>query len=204
MRERILCAIRWGVVVTAWFAAVFFGAEWVTSLHGWRVAIDFEWERGIPFWPWMAVVYLSIFPLMWCAPLLIEAPRNIRSMALSLCAVIGAAGIGFLICPATLNYGPTGAMVAPWESLYQLSDWMNLDHNLVPSLHVALAVCCVAVYTQSHRIDALTRGILWVWAMLIALSTLLTHQHHVVDVAMGWVLGMVGGRLNRGINQSQV
>ena len=38
-------------------------------------------------------------------------------------------------------------------------------------------------------------GLLWAWAGAIALSTLLTHQHHLVDVATGWALGVLAYRV---------
>ena len=33
----------------------------------------------------------------------------------------------------------------------------------------------------------------WAWATVIVASTLLLHQHHVLDVATGWPLGLAGG-----------
>jgi membrane-associated phospholipid phosphatase len=67
-----------------------------------------------------------------------------------------------------------------------------LEYNMVPSLHVALSVCCVAIFVR--RATAFGRVLLWSWAAAIALSTLLTHQHHVIDAVTGWLLGLAVSR----------
>ncbi len=63
----------------------------------------------------------------------------------------------------------------------------DLPYNLCPSLHIALRTILAETYARH------TRG-LWniashVWFSLVGFSTLLTYQHHVVDVAGGFPLG---------------
>ena len=63
--------------------------------------------------------------------------------------------------------------------------------NLLPSTHCSMAV--YAVYGLRGQ-----RGLLWPWSVVtmigIALSTLLTRQHYLVDVVSGLILGAVVGR----------
>ena len=73
-----------------------------------------------------------------------------------------------------------------WAGLFHLADRLNLDYDLVPSLHVALSVACITAFCIHTRV--IGRTLLWIWAAAIALSTLLTHQHHVIDVVTGWFL----------------
>jgi len=65
---------------------------------------------------------------------------------------------------------------------------------MVPSLHVALSVCCIGAY--SRHASPLGRRLLWTWAVAIALSTLFTHQHHVIDVITGWAVGVLTTRFS--------
>lgn len=184
----------WGSLVTALFCVVFYGADWLTARRTWRVPVAMPWELGIPFWPWTIVVYMTVYPLMWAAPFVLKSSRQVRDLCWSLAGVIAVAGIGFLLCPAQLAFPAPGNQSA----LYQFADRLNGDYNLVPSLHVALAVTCVSAYATRAKL------FWWLWAVAIAVSTLLSHQHHVIDVATGWLLGIAGGRLYRGINQSQL
>jgi len=63
---------------------------------------------------------------------------------------------------------------------------VDLPFNLFPSLHAALLLLLVDVYARN------VRGILLLavmsWFFLIALSPLLTYQHHVIDIVGGLVL----------------
>ena len=101
------------------------------------------------------------------------------------------AGVVFLLLPAELAYD-LPQVPAPWSCLYNVADVLNLRYNLVPSLHVALSLICVDAY--SRRAAVVGRIFLWAWGFAIALATLLTHQHHVLDVATGVLLAMVVSR----------
>src|SRR5207245_4621240 len=66
---------------------------------------------------------------------------------------------------------------------------LDQPHNLCPSLHIGLRTILAEFY-------ALRLSRLWlfasnVWFSLIGISTLLTYQHHVVDVTGGFVLAAV-------------
>jgi len=53
----------------------------------------------------------------------------------------------------------------------------------------------VSPVTNRLRASRIGRALLWIWAAAIALSTVLTHQHHVVDVISGWFVGLAAYRL---------
>src|SRR5262249_43617215 len=63
---------------------------------------------------------------------------------------------------------------------------MEYPHNLFPALHIALCLILMDIYERHTR--GIVRGVLLGWFGLIALSTVLTWQHHLVDIAGGAVL----------------
>ena len=97
-------------------------------------------------------------------------------------------------------FAPPGEL-GMWEGLFRFADRLNLDYNFVPSLHVALSVACIAAFARHANRPG--RIALWLWATAIALSTLLTHQHHVVDVISGWAVGMIAYRAGVQFHKSQ-
>jgi membrane-associated phospholipid phosphatase len=72
-------------------------------------------------------------------------------------------------------------------AIFGFADIINLDHNMCPSLHVAMAVAAAYVYALHSTRPA--KRFWWLWAAAIMVSTLLTHQHHVIDVLAGAVVG---------------
>jgi membrane-associated phospholipid phosphatase len=95
-----------------------------------------------------------------------------------------------LLVPADNVFPPPPDDMGVWTGLVRSAKWVALEHNLVPSLHVALSVVCIAVYARQAR--PVGRALLWLWAAVIGLSTLLLHQHYVLDVATGFALGLAG------------
>ena len=172
-----------------WFGLVFGGCDWLTAQRDLRVPIHFPAELSIPLLPAALLGYMSIYVLFLAGPFILRDRREFTALVLGLAASILLGGIGFLLVPARAAFPPPGELGA-WTALFQLADRLNLDHNMVPSLHVALSVACVAAF--SRHANKPGRVALWLWAAGIAASTLLTHQHHVVDVVTGWIVGLVG------------
>jgi membrane-associated phospholipid phosphatase len=103
-------------------------------------------------------------------------------------------GIGLLLIPGQLAFRPETNLGA-FPGLFRFADRLNLTYNLVPSLHVALSVACIATYAQ--RSGIVVRILLWAWALAISASTVLTHQHHVLDVVTGWIVALSAFKLLR-------
>ena len=140
----------------------------------------------MPFVPPMILAYLSIDLVFLPAPFILRSRRELEALALSLAAAIAVAGTGFLLVPAELAYPRCDP--GAWSGLFALARRRALSYNLVPSLHVAMSGICLAAY--GTRCDATGRALLAAWAASIALSTLLTHQHHLLDVTAGLALAV--------------
>ena len=184
-----------GLAGACWFVAIFGGTDFVTSRRTLRVAIHFEAEKQIPFVPEAVWVYMTMYALFLMAPFVLRSPRRLMALGATHAAIVFVAGVGFLLVPAELAYpsaigfhdqGITAA-------LYRFADWLNLDYNLLPSLHVALTVSCVAVY--GSRASRTGRLVMWSWVTAVALSTIFTHFHHVLDAVSGFALGVAGAHV---------
>lgn len=176
------------VPVTLWFLVVYGGCDFVTA-HRPRHRVHFDFERAIPFVPASVVAYDSVYPLMWLAPFVLRSRPELIVYAVAYVAIVAVAGIGFLAYPAELGFTPDPD-AGIWAPLVLATKAASLHYNLVPSLHVAIATLTTAIYAP--RAGAVVRLFLWGWAVLVAASTLLLHQHHVVDVVAGWLLGVAG------------
>jgi membrane-associated phospholipid phosphatase len=184
-------ALRLIAVVGLWFGLVYGGADWVTARRSYRVRLHFDAELGVPFVPAAVLLYLSIYLLFFLAPFVLRTRGELRALAVTQAAVILVAGLCFLLFPGELLFPPAPDLGA-WSGLVGFAKRVALDHNLAPSLHVALSVVCVAVYAR--RAGFAGRALLWLWAAAVGASTLLLHQHYLVDVVTGFALGLAGVR----------
>ncbi|CAN5852746.1 hypothetical protein BH11VER1_BH11VER1_15200 [soil metagenome] len=175
-----------------WFCIVFGGADWVTAHRIARVRVHFDFELRVPLVPSFTLAYMSIYALFLSAPLILREKREISMLLWQQAVTITIAGIGFLLVPGVLAYPPPHDL-GSWDKLFRFADWLNLEYNLVPSLHVALSVVCLENFAT--RATPATKCLLRGWGVLIALSTLLTHQHHLVDAVTGYVLALAVVRI---------
>lgn len=176
-----------------WFAFVYGGTDWITARRAFRVPVHLPAELRIPFVPWMTVFYMSLYILFFLAPFILRTRREFRAVVGAMAVAILASGIAFLLLPAELAFAPIrGEDLGIWAGLYRIADGLNLTYNLLPSLHVTFAVLCVSAF--SPRAPRTIQALLWLWALLIAASTVLIHQHHVLDAVTGWLLAILLSR----------
>jgi membrane-associated phospholipid phosphatase len=118
----------------------------------------------------------------------LQTPGELHRFAAALGRLIAIAGIGFLVLPsqAVRNTPSVAGISGP---ILQFADWINLSFNYLPSLHVGMAVVCAGAYAGLAS-PMLTTGFS-LWAAAIIVSTLLTHQHFIVDIVVGVACGMI-------------
>jgi membrane-associated phospholipid phosphatase len=172
------------------FTVVYGGADWVTGFRE-RHHVHLPMELQIPFVPAAVVGYMSLYGLFAIVPFILRTQRELRAVAASLAAAIVVGGICFLLLPAELAF-PEPTNLGQWQELYAVADQINLHYNLVPSLHVALAIICVDLFARrAGLMGALT---FWAWGAVVCASTVFLHQHHLVDVVGGLVLALAVNR----------
>ncbi|MHA6264890.1 phosphatase PAP2 family protein [Arenibacterium sp. CAU 1754] len=184
--------MRVGAAVGLWFWVVYGGADWLTGLRagqGALASVEIAADAAIPFWPSAAWVYMTVTPAM-ILPLFVLGERSaVRALALVLAVEIALAGVVYLVWPVAPTRTPEGDL----PTMIQIADLVNLTYNSVPSLHVALSMTCTMAMMAAGQWAR--NGALALWALGIAASTLVTHQHFIADVAAGAALAGVGALL---------
>jgi len=180
-------ALAASVGLSLFFLVVYGWTNWFTAQRANVPTLFFEWERLIPFVPLMIVPYMSIDLFFVAAPFLCRNERELAAFSKRIVAAIVVAGICFLLFPIRFAFERPPA--SGWLGV--VFDWfraMDQPYNLLPSLHIAFRTILAQHY---HRH---TRGILRttsnLWFVLVGLSTLLTYQHHFLDVVAGFGLGV--------------
>ena len=145
-------------------------------------------DRALPLVPGWSLVYWSLFLAAVLPVFVVHQQEHVHRTILAFIATWLAAFACFLAYP-TVSARPaqaSGDGFGDWGLRLILST--DVQYNCLPSLHVAQ--CFLAAFTCGivHRgVGAVAA----VWASLVAVSTLLTKQHYVLDVAGGVLLAAV-------------
>ena len=181
-RERWSEFACYSILIGGLWVVVYGGACWVTSLHSFRIPLQVDADLAMPFVPQAIVVYLSLFPMTLLAPFMLRSRGQLATFAMALAVLIVCSGCGFLLIPS--EEVRSTPVVAGWVGqLFRFADAANLSFNNLPCLHVGMAVLCAYFYSQGKR--GVVCAVIWLWTVAIAISTLLTHQHYIADVAAG-------------------
>ncbi len=183
-RKLVIQALGVEALAASIFYALYSGADRLAAARGFTVPVHFAWELEVPFVAAALPVYLSLWLLLLLAPWRLSSIAEVRAMGLVVLAQTLFACAFFVLVPARVAFPPVvpGSWAGPMLAFVEMT---VLRHNLFPSLHVAFAVTCAVIYARRWY---------WVWAVAIAASTVLTHQHHVADVVFGWALGLFATR----------
>ena len=168
------------------FLVVYSSCNWITAHRPNVPSLYFDWERSIPFVPAFILPYLSIDLFFVAAPFLCSTTAELSVFARRIVLATLVAGACFLAFPLRFAFARPAATGVTGV----LFDWfrqMDAPYNLVPSLHAAYWLLLVVIYWRHTR--GITRLTIVFWFAAIALSPVLTYQHHVVDVLTGFALG---------------
>jgi membrane-associated phospholipid phosphatase len=169
------------------FLILYGGCNWITARIANVGTFYFEWERKIPFVPFFILPYMSIDLFFVVAPFLCRTDSELSILVKRIAAAIIVAGICFLVFP--LRFAFSRPHADGWFGA--LFDWfrgIDAPYNLFPSLHAALMLILLDIYFR--HTDGFVRVVTMIWFVLIALSPILTYQHHLIDIAGGFVLAV--------------
>jgi protein-tyrosine phosphatase/membrane-associated phospholipid phosphatase len=181
-------ATKAAVGLSVFFLLVYGATNHYTSLRSDVGTWVYAWERHIPFVPLMIIPYLSIDLLFVAAPFLCRERDELKILSRRIVLAVTLAAACYLVMPLRFSFerppapGLLGVVFDGFRS-------MDKPYNQLPSLHIALRTILAELYARRTR--GWTRAASHVWFSLIGASTLLTYQHHVIDVAGGFVLAGV-------------
>jgi len=194
-RRRLLTqAAKTSIFLSLLFVVVYGATNWLTAqrpvsqINTWY----FSWELTcIPYLPLLIVPYMSIDLFFFMAPFLCRDRKELRTFRRRVVFTILVAAAFFLLVPLRLGW-PDRPRVDGWfgdfiEQSCSAPFLMEYPHNLFPAMHIAL--CMILAHTYGRHTCVLVRFFLYAWFCLIGFSTVLTWQHHLVDVAGGLLLG---------------
>jgi membrane-associated phospholipid phosphatase len=179
-------ALVWSIFLSVLFLIVYGGCNAINASRAHAGHFYLPWELRIPFVPVMVIPYMSIDLFFFFSTFLCDDRFELRVHGKRLILAIAVAGACFLLFPlraAFVRPEVPGALGVIFRFFW------GLDHpyNLAPSLHVALCWLLWRIYSRPTR--GVVRAVLGVWFALILVSPVLTHQHHLIDVALGGFLG---------------
>ena len=177
---------------------VYGSCSWITSHRSDVGTWYYSWESFIPFVPLMIIPYMSIFFFFVYGPFLCQSQNELRVLAQRITFAILVAGACFLLIPLRLS--AMRPQPSDWTgAIFRFLHIFDQSYNLFPSLHIAFRTILAALYAKH------TKGVIrlasQVWFILIGFSTLLTYQHHFVDIVGGFVLAAICFNLFREENQ---
>jgi membrane-associated phospholipid phosphatase len=91
-----------------------------------------------------------------------------------------------------LGFSPV-AVDALHQPLFGLLAVVDTPHNLAPSLHVAFSA--LILLGCAARTSLTLAWSYRFWLLIMALSTVLVHQHHLFDVISGLALALIMRRI---------
>lgn len=174
------------LTLTGWLIMYFFINRWEVAYQR-RLDFGTEWDRKTPYLPLFAPMYFSTYIFVIQPFFVLSDARQFYIMLISFIAISVLSSLIHATVPSKIERveevtigGTSGWMLGLFQKTCK-------PYGNFPSMHVGLSVPVVAANFMAGG-PAVGITIL-IWGVLIALSTLFTKQHYIVDV----LAGMTGG-----------
>jgi membrane-associated phospholipid phosphatase len=174
-----------GVALLAYFWVGYFGIAEIT-LRRQSFSLLLPADDCFPFVPAFGLVYMIGYFVVFVPPLVIRDMRMIRAGATACFLLFTAAYLCFILFPVRRVAPPV--IGDSWVTTILHFPRMRTDHgmNCFPSLHVGVSCLCALSCLRVNRPVGLALHAL---TLFIALSTLLTRRHYLLDIPAGYLLG---------------
>ena len=181
--------VFWTVCTLLVFYAIYPAANWFAARRAERHDFVTPWDALIPLVPEFIWVYFSFFvfialPVWLLDRSAIDALGRRQVLATIIC------GLVFAFFPANLGFERVTPEAEPYRSIFTLMFAVDRPHNLLPSLHIVYTLATGwAVVASQWRLGR--RGLsllIALWGLAICASTMLVHQHHILDVVTAALL----------------
>lgn len=179
----------WSLWISIAFFSVYPLCNWLTAHREATLNLYIAPELSIPFVPEFAWVYLSLYVLFLIPPFALD-PARLRTLGGQLVAATIFCGLIFLLLPARLGFERTVPDDPFYAALFVNMFAVDLPHNMVPSLHVVFSALILFAVSDGPR-PSLVKVVFVGWLVLICVSTLLVHQHHLLDVVAGLLIAIM-------------
>lgn len=154
-----------------------------------RLDLATSLDKRIPFVPQLALIYFSTYIFVIQPFILLSEARQFYWMLASFGSITVIASLIHAIVPSKIERNEMLVAQGLSNQLIVLFQKTCKPYGNFPSMHVALSVPVVGA---NFLVAGPAAGsIALLWAILIALSTLYTKQHYILDV----LAGLIGGVL---------
>jgi membrane-associated phospholipid phosphatase len=178
----------WAFLVGITFILVYPACNWLTATRTTTYSLYANAELDIPFVPWFFWFYMSLYLLFLLPPFFLNAVQ-LKRLGQQLILATMLSGILFILFPAQLGFVRISPDNAFYAKLYHGMFYLDLPHNLVPSLHVIFSSLILLSIIEVEQVSY-RKTIWWAWLISICLSTLFVHQHHILDVVTGLLVAI--------------
>jgi membrane-associated phospholipid phosphatase len=176
------------LTLLGWLVIYFF-VNRLQVAHDLRLDLGTEWDRKTPYLPFFALVYFSTYIFVVQPFFVLSDARQFYLMLVSFVSISVISSLIHATVPSKIErveQVTTGGVSGWMLDLFQKT---CKPYGNFPSMHVGLSV---PVVVTNYMVGGPVIGSLTlIWAVLIALSTLFTKQHYVLDV----LAGLLGGVL---------
>jgi membrane-associated phospholipid phosphatase len=176
----------WAFWVGIAFFSIYPTCNWLSTQRSHTFNLYFTAELSIPFVPEFIWVYFSMYLLFLLPPCFLGV-ADLKVLGKQLISATLFSCVIFLLFPAKLGFERSIPQNPLYESIFAKLFAIDMPYNLVPSLHVVFSALIVLVMTDTFK-TVWGKFVCWGWLSAICLSTLLVHQHHLLDLFAGLVV----------------
>jgi|TARA_B110000093_G_C12853489_1_gene360312 membrane-associated phospholipid phosphatase len=191
-KERLKALAVWGGLCSVICGLLYSGSNSYAETASHHYHVYFEFEKSIPQIPCMIVFYISYYLYLLLNFVLVKNPNKIKAICLAMTFSALVAAVVFVVFPSELGFS-RAENIDGFEGIFNWLHVVDKPHNLFPSLHITFTTIATFVMisvTQSRLFHASIIA----WAVMITFSVVLVHQHHLIDVLTGGILGWVAIR----------